>query len=69
MNEVERICERCAGPNIVWFAPNEIWNACAGSYDILCPTCFVTLAELRGYDKNAWLLAPEFYGKSGEVSP
>jgi len=55
----EHRCERCRGPNVVWFAPNEIWNAVHGQWDILCPPCFVQLAEAAGIRPTAWRVAPE----------
>jgi hypothetical protein len=57
----EDFCERCRRPNIVWFAPNEIWNAAHGEWGILCPVCFAELAAAAGFNKDAWRVAPEFY--------
>lgn len=54
----ESECRRCGGPNRVWYAPSPLWNAVMrlggsinGAEDfsgIICPTCFVVLAEERG---------------------
>ena len=47
----EDFCQRCNRSNIVWFAPNEIWNKAVratGQPEILCPVCFVELAEIVG---------------------
>lgn len=57
----ESKCERCGGPNFTWFAPNEIWNAVMPDADIVCPVCFTSEAALKGFDKDAWRLAPEFH--------
>lgn len=54
----ESKCDRCGGKNVCWFCPSELWNKYARDFDILCPVCFVALAE--GV-KDAWKLAPEFY--------
>lgn len=54
----EAICERCGGPNVVWFAPNDLWNRVIGSPEgIVCPRCFVLAAEAKGIDE-IWSLAP-----------
>jgi hypothetical protein len=50
-------CERCGGPNIVWHAPNELWNRYAGDHSILCPVCFARLADAAG-GRKIWRLAP-----------
>jgi len=55
----EHRCERCRGPNVRWFAPSPLWNAAHGEWDILCPICFVQLAEAAGIDPTAWQIAPE----------
>lgn len=53
----ELLCHRCGGPNCVWVAPSPLWNAVmrGGSINgtdefdgIVCPTCFMVLAEERG---------------------
>jgi hypothetical protein len=53
----EDVCQQCGGPNIVWFAPNEIWNRVMLDGGILCPICFVQRAETEGI-KEIWRLAP-----------
>lgn len=57
----EDICGKCGGPNIIWFVNNSIWNRVMhhGS-GILCPICFVKIAENEGYNLTAWKLAPEY---------
>lgn len=59
----EQTCEKCGGSNIVWFAPNELWNAhaMAKGFGILCPVCFVNLAEADGFRPTAWKVQPESY--------
>lgn len=43
-------CEDCSGRNVVWFAPNEIWNkVCRPNGEnaadpMLCPRCFILRA-------------------------
>lgn len=59
MSHPEDFCERCKGPNVVWFAPSPLWNAAHGEWDILCPVCFVQLAEAAGITPTAWRIAPE----------
>lgn len=54
----EDICQRCAGANVVWFTDNELWNRVIGESGILCPSCFVQMAEAKGIN-TAWKLTPE----------
>lgn len=45
----EDCCQRCGGKNVVWSAPNDLWNAIIGKPDgILCPPCFEERAEEKG---------------------
>lgn len=53
----EEICRRCGGPNPQWCAPSPLWNAVMRGRsidgpsefgEIICPTCFMVLAEERG---------------------
>lgn len=53
----EETCRRCGGANVIWCAPSPLWNAVmrGGSIDgpwefneLICPACFITLAEERG---------------------
>ncbi len=46
---------------MIWFAPSDLWNAAHGPYDILCPVCFVSLAEATGIKPTAWRIAPEMH--------
>ena len=59
--DVEAICQECGGPNVVWFAPNPIWNLAVDNERqlILCPVCFVVRAEARGINPTAWVVSPE----------
>lgn len=50
-------CQRCGNDNVVWFAPNELWNKFS-TESILCPVCFVKSCEKSGFVK-VWKLAPE----------
>ena len=46
------ICELCKHEyHIAWDAPDHIWQTISGHTDnsgLLCPTCFDTLARLKG---------------------
>lgn len=59
----EDFCKKCGRPNIVWFGPNAIWNQAvraANEPEILCPVCFVQLAEAVGLG-GVWKVAPKDY--------
>lgn len=59
----EDFCHKCGQPNIVWFAPNELWNKsvrAANEPEILCPVCFVQLAEAAGVNA-VWEVAPQHW--------
>jgi len=55
-------CESCGGPNIVWHAPNEAWNAAmdpSGARGaILCPVCFGERYEQVTQRLPRWCLVP-----------
>lgn len=61
----ESLCGRCGGPNSVWAAPSPLWNAVMRGGDInggpephggiVCPTCFMILAEEAGV-ADTWVL-------------
>jgi hypothetical protein len=54
----ESVCQDCGGANVVWFAPNDIWNRVVGSPNgILCPRCFIVRANRAGIDAR-WSVAP-----------
>lgn len=56
----EDFCQRCKRPNVVWFAPNHLWNKVVRANNqpgILCPICFVELAEAIGIHE-VWKVAP-----------
>jgi hypothetical protein len=58
----ESTCHKCGGPNCTWFVKSELWNRIVRSHgepEILCPVCFVALAEARGVTPPAWELVPE----------
>ena len=60
----EAVCHDCKGPNVVWFAPSDIWNRVVRTPDtgmadpMLCPRCFILRAYTKGID-CAWQIAPE----------
>lgn len=68
MSHVEETCQRCGGPNPVWYAPDDIWNATVRTdgtdeWGILCPLCFALLAEGRVLgDRVRWAFVPEVLG-------
>lgn len=45
----EDFCEECGLINVIWSAPNKLWNKIArrpdGTDPMLCPTCFIKLVE------------------------
>lgn len=46
----EDTCQQCGNRNPTWYAPYELWNKVHGSPNgILCPCCFQTEAELKGF--------------------
>lgn len=56
----EDYCHKCNGKNITWYASNELWNAVMPDNqrgEILCPICFVKLAEERGLKPCAWRIS------------
>jgi hypothetical protein len=67
----EDFCMRCKRPNFSWFVENTVWNevmrtrpnravSCfENSWSIVCPNCFVELAELGGLKHVSWQLAPD----------
>lgn len=71
MAHPEDVCHKCGGPNVVWFGPKDIWNGAIrgqGEPEIICPTCFIQLAEAAGYITVVWRVAPYgFYRKERQV--
>jgi hypothetical protein len=58
-------CQACGGPNIVWFTDSALWNRVNGSPNgILCPMCFVALAEAIGVPNAGWKLTPDLGGET-----
>lgn len=56
----EDFCSRCRRVNPVWHAPNELWNQVMrdGSAEpIICPLCFIRLAEAKGVRPASWRLS------------
>ncbi len=54
-------CEKCGGPNICWCCDSPLWNEVARSRGrgILCPICFVKMAQEHGYPTATWKLVIE----------
>lgn len=64
----EAKCQKCGNDNVVWFAPNELWNKVVDDKTaILCPVCFVKMAEAKGIKPTGWLLQEE--PKNGSEEP
>lgn len=64
-------CRKCGGRNVTWFAPNSLWNRAVRQQlreqdigSIICPICFVEMAELGGIRPPAWQVAPEGWSES-----
>lgn len=57
-------CQDCGGRNVVWVAPNHIWNSVMQSsvnkagVGFLCPNCFIVRAFYAGH-RVVWSLHPE----------
>jgi len=56
-------CARCGHVNNVpWFAPSPLWNQVVRANnhsEMLCPMCFMKLAEESGVKTTGWQLIPE----------
>jgi len=45
----EMWCGDCGRPNVIWFAPNKLWDQVMGSPNgIVCPACFAIRADRAG---------------------
>lgn len=54
----EDYCHICGGPNIVWFADNDLWNKVVVDRGLICcPLCFVKLAITKGIKPTSWRLS------------
>lgn len=54
----ESTCEMCNGPNPAWMTRTDLWRQACGKYDILCPTCFIELAERANAARSPWTVEP-----------
>jgi hypothetical protein len=55
----EEKCQQCDRQNVVWSAPNDLWNSVMGSPNgIVCPTCFIVMAAAAGIDR-VWRVEPQ----------
>lgn len=60
----EVICDDCGGANVVWFAPNDIWNkVCRPNGEntgdpMLCPRCFIVRA-IKAKIYVIWRVSPD----------
>lgn len=56
----EDFCDKCKGPNITWYAGNDLWNAVTeDEWSVLCPICFVKIAEKKGIGCTSWRVSRE----------
>ena len=71
-------CKRCGRGNTLWFAPSPLWNAVmrGGSIngtpiydDLVCATCFMTLAEERGIADGFKVYAKRVHVELETVTP
>jgi hypothetical protein len=71
-------CKRCGRGNTLWFAPSPLWNAVmrGGSIegdpiygDLVCATCFMTLAEERGIADGFKVYATRVHVELETVTP
>ena len=53
----EDFCQRCGRRNVVWSAPNDVWNKVMPDGGIVCPVCFIELAAAKGIE-DVWDLSP-----------
>lgn len=61
MRHPEHFCDECGRENVVWFAPNDLWNRVVRERnlkEILCPVCFIKHAEEIGICE-IWKVAPD----------
>lgn len=59
----EDFCDKCKRPNITWFADNDVWNRVVDNVGIiLCPVCFVQMAEEKGVSCTSWRVSRESDG-------
>lgn len=75
----ETYCHRCAGPNLPWAAPSPLWNEVMrgdinntdlDQWDgIVCPTCFMVLAEEAGIAEIWRLYAERVHRPLQTVTP
>lgn len=57
----EAFCDNCGGFNVSWFTPSPLWNRIVRQPDradpMLCPRCFILLAEAAGIHE-VWKVSP-----------
>jgi hypothetical protein len=65
MNHPEDTCEQCGKQNVVWFAPNWLWNEVVrkpnNTDPMLCPSCFIILADQLGFSTGVWKVEQVHY--------
>jgi hypothetical protein len=74
----EIYCHRCGVTNVSWVAPSPLWNEVMRGGDIngenpfdgiVCPTCFVVLAETTGIASGWYLTADQVNVPLQTVTP
>lgn len=60
----ENCCERCGGRNVVWYADNDLWDEVIARNPtcidgVLCPICFIEVAEEQGCQPTSWRLSAD----------
>src|SRR6187549_3921204 len=77
-NHSEDYCHRCGGPNTIWDAPSPLWNEVMRGGDIngnwqfdeiICPTCFMILAEKAGIATGFRVVATQVKKDLQTVTP
>jgi hypothetical protein len=54
----DTICQECSSLNPCWWVEDDVWHQVVGSSaGILCPNCFIVMAESKGFGRSgAWQL-------------
>lgn len=59
-----RPCQECGFTFRPWFAPDRLWNLVMGGPGakddpggVVCPNCFIELAEAAGINPPAWCIS------------
>ena len=60
INHPEAFCQLCGRGNVVWNAPDDIWNRATNgaTHKILCPRCFMKWYEIEIGRDVVWTIQP-----------